>query len=444
MAEALRRRDVSAEELVTRALRRAEDCQATTNAFSQIWAEEALAEARRIDANRDESRPFAGVPVAVKDLFDVAGHETTACCAAFAGNRAAEDSPTVAAIRKAGLVTIGKTNQHEMAAGGTNAVSACGPTHNPWDLERVTGGSSGGSGAVVAAGALPWAFGSDTGGSVRIPASFCGTFGLKPTTGQLSTAGMLPLAPSLDCPGPMAATVEDLAALYALMAGSSVPTGSAAPQAVAGRRLGVVGGYFARMVHPMILAAVDAAAADFGRTGLQVEAVDGEGIDDVRSVWRRITYSEFAAAYQLPPERYERIDPSVRDWMEQGRGYSPDQLDEARRRRQGIAAWFNARLESHAALLVPTTPYWAPRYGQQEIELGDETINLDDVGPGWYTCAANIAGLPAVSLPAGSSPDDAPFGVSLVGRAGDEATLLALAALWASAVGYTPRFPRQQ
>jgi aspartyl-tRNA(Asn)/glutamyl-tRNA(Gln) amidotransferase subunit A len=441
MAEALRRRAVSSEELVARALRRAEAWQGTTNAYSQLWAEEALAEARRIDASREEPSRFAGVPVAVKDLFDVAGHETTACCAAFAGNRATGDAPTVAAIRKAGLIIIGKTNQHELAAGGTNAVSACGPTRNPWDLDRVTGGSSGGSGAVVAAGALPWAFGSDTGGSVRIPASFCGTFGLKPTTGQLSTTGMLPLAPSLDCPGPMAATIEDLAALYALMAGAPVPTMGAMPPATAGQRLGVLGGYFARMVHPAILAVVDAAAAVFDRAGLQVEAVDGEGIDDVRSVWRRITYSEFAAAYQLPPQRYAQIDPSVREWMEQGRGFSPDELAEARRRRPEIAAWFTTRLESHAALLIPTTPYWAPRHGQQEIELGDEMIDLDKVGTGWYTCAANIAGLPAVSLPAGRSPEGVPIGVSLVGRAGDEATLLSLASRWAATTGYVPAFP---
>jgi aspartyl-tRNA(Asn)/glutamyl-tRNA(Gln) amidotransferase subunit A len=254
---------------------------------------------------------------------------------------------------------------------------------------------------------------------------------------------MLPLAPSLDCPGPMAATVNDLAALYALMAGRPVRTSSAAPPAV-GRQLGVLGGYFARMVHPVIRSAVDTAAAVFDRVGLQVEAVDGEGIDDVRSVWRRITYREFAAAYQLPADRYARIAPSVRDWMEQGRGYTPDALAEARRRRQEIAAWFDERLETRAALLVPTTPYWAPCHGQQEIELGDQTINLDDVGPGWYTCAANIAGLPAVSLPAGHSPEGLPVGVSLVGGAGDEATLLELARLWAKTVGYTPRFPQQR
>src|SRR5947207_12607651 len=192
MARALRAGQVSAIELVQRVLDRIEAWEPTINAFSRVWADEALAEARRMDAAPRGELPFAGVPLVVKDLYDVSGHETTGCCAAYRGNVASQDAPTIAAARRAGLVIVGKTNQHELAAGGTNAVSACGPTHNPCDPKRVTGGSSGGSGADIAAGIVPWALGSDTGGSIRIPAGMCGIFGLKPTTGQLPTAGMLP------------------------------------------------------------------------------------------------------------------------------------------------------------------------------------------------------------------------------------------------------------
>src|SRR5207237_7768988 len=148
---------------------------------------------------------------------------TTGCCAAYGDNVPAEDAWVITRMREAGVVMVGKTNQHELAAGGTNTVSACGRTGNPWAPERMTGGSSGGSAAAVAAGIVPIALGSDTGGSIRIPAAFCGTFGLKPTTGQLPTDGMMPLAPSLDCPGPLASTVADLRLLYLAMRAPAKP-----------------------------------------------------------------------------------------------------------------------------------------------------------------------------------------------------------------------------
>jgi aspartyl-tRNA(Asn)/glutamyl-tRNA(Gln) amidotransferase subunit A len=439
MAHGLRSRAVSSEELVRRAIERAEAWQGTSNAFSQLWAEEALAEARSVDARPDGAAPFAGVPVAVKDLYHVAGHETSGCSAAYAGYRAAGDAPTIAALRQAGLVVIGKTNQHELAAGGTNAVSAIGPTHNPWDRDRITGGSSGGSGAAVAAGIVPWTLGSDTGGSIRIPASLCGTFGLKPTTGKHSVAGMLPLAPSLDTPGPMSATLEDLAALYDLMSGQSVSAIVARPTGEL--RIGIPDGYFARLAHPAILAEVHATAATFEGAGVEVRPADGTGIDDVRSVWRRIAYREFAEAHRLSPERYEKVAPTVRDWMEQGRRFSEEELADARRRRLDIATWFGNRLRVVDALLIPSTPYWAPALGATEVDLGTQVVQIADAAPGWFTCAANIAGLPAMSLPAGRSPEGLPFGVSLVGRAGEEAALLQLGAIWAGTTGYTPSFP---
>ncbi|HEX9236652.1 MAG TPA: amidase family protein, partial [Actinomycetota bacterium] len=148
MAAALRRGQVSSRELTDRALRRAHVWQPATNAFSQLWEEEAERAARTVDRTPAPDRgPWAGIPIAIKDLYDVAGHESTGCCRAYAGNLASSDAPTVAEVRAAGLVMVGKTNQHELAAGGTNLVSACGRTGNPWDASRMTGGSSGGSGA---------------------------------------------------------------------------------------------------------------------------------------------------------------------------------------------------------------------------------------------------------------------------------------------------------
>jgi aspartyl-tRNA(Asn)/glutamyl-tRNA(Gln) amidotransferase subunit A len=441
MARALRAREVSAVELVQRVLDRIERWERTINAFSQVWADEALAEARRIDEHTADAPPFAGVPLVVKDLYDVAGHETTGCCAAYRGRVASADAPTIAAVRRAGLIVVAKTNQHELAAGGTNAVSACGPARNPWDPTRVTGGSSGGSGGAVAAGVVPWALGSDTGGSIRIPAGMCGIFGLKPTTGQLPTAGMLPLAPSLDTPGPMTSTLDDARALYRILRGDPSAARNGELNATGGDRplrIGVPGGYFTRNVHSEITAGVQRTAALLQEAGTSVEQADGEGIDDARRVWMCITYSEFARAHPtLWSEQRDQVDPSVLAWMDRGVRFSEEELAEAAVRRAAITRWFTERLTGFDALLVPSLPYWAPQPGTQEIDLGaNGATSLGQVGPGWHTCTLNLAGLPALSLPAGRSAEGLPFGVSVVGANNADELILDIGARWAQAASY--------
>src|SRR6266545_2831334 len=311
MAAALQDGAVTAVGLVERAIARAEAWQPSSNAFSQLWGEEAVELARRIDAEPPAHRsgPMAGVPIAVKDLFDVSGHETTGCCAAYRGTIAKHDAPVIERIRRAGLVMIGKTNQHELAAGGTNLPSACGRTGNPWDPERMTGGSSGGSAAAVAAGIVPWALGSDTGGSIRIPASLCGIFGVKPTTGRIPIEGVMPLAPSMDCPGPIASTLEDLEQLYSVMA-NVVPRESPSP--VESFRVGAPDGFFADRVHDEVLAAVGSVTGSLQNAGVHVESSDGSGLDNVRAVWMSVCSVEFFEAHPLlkDPDRRELVDPS--------------------------------------------------------------------------------------------------------------------------------------
>ena len=440
MASALGRAEVRVAELADRALRRAEEWQPVTNAFSQLWADRALEAAGEAPAG-------TGVPLAVKDLFDVAGRETTGCCRAYRGRVAAADAPTVSRMRAAGATIIGKTNQHELAAGGTNAVSAYGPARNPWDPERITGGSSGGSAAAVAAGVVPWALGSDTGGSIRIPASMCGTFGLKPTTGRLSIEGLLPLAPSMDCPGPIAATVADLWELYRLMARGDVEVGPLPdrPPDGAARRIGVPDGFFADLVHPEALSTVRWVAETLEEAGETIEPVDGHGLEDARRVWMAVCTPEFAAAHPgLLGERRERVAPSVLEWLEAGAARSPEEREAANRRRREIGRWFVERLEDRDALLVPTTPYPAPRLDEEEVDLGAAgSVEVARVGPGWMTCSVNLAGLPAVNLPAGWASSGVPIGVSLVGRPDGEATLVALARRWEEASGYRPGRPRR-
>lgn len=467
MSAALVAGEVSSAELVERALSRADAWQVFTNAFSQLWPEEALERAHEIDRGDGSARgeparegheasappvgSLRGIPVAVKDLFDVAGKETTGCSAAYRGRVAPVDSPPVAAARRAGLVLTGKTNQHELAAGGTNVVSACGRTGNPWAPRHITGGSSGGSAAAVASGAVPWSLGSDSGGSVRIPAALCGTFGLKPTTGRLSIEGMLPLAPSLDCPGPIAATTRDLARLYLLLAGPgdgvATPLSPKSPPLDnpafrGGFRLGVLQGFFRENAHPEVLRGVDAVAATLEGAGGEVELVDGRGVEDGRRVWTTLADFEFAASHPGLWERRGILDPETAKWLERGARADPDRVDAATARRREIREWFRGSLRTRDALVLPTTPYPAPEWDQTEVDLdGNGRVRVREVGPGWFTCLVNLAGLPAITIPAARSSAGLPIGVSFVGDDGSEGMLLALAAWWEQVAGYVPRLP---
>jgi aspartyl-tRNA(Asn)/glutamyl-tRNA(Gln) amidotransferase subunit A len=443
-AVALARGEVGVEELVRRTVERVEAWQPVVNAFSQLWFDEAIETARSLDRSPpDERSGIAGVPLAVKDLFDVEGRETTGCCAAYRGNVAAADAIVIAALRRLGPVFVGKTNQHELAAGGTNLVSACGRTGNPWDPARMTGGSSGGSAAAVAAGMVPWALGSDTGGSIRIPASMCGTFGLKPTTGRLSLAGVMPLSPSMDCPGPIASTVADLGLLFASMGGGadladSVGDGSDAP------RIAVLDGFFADVVHDDVRMAVENAASTFEGAGVHIHTTDGLGLGNARSTWMDVCCPEFAESHPAlrDPERRRLVSPQPREWIERGERLAPEERSAAARRRGEIGRWFRQRLHGVDALLIPTTPYPAPRADQETVELGGgRTVEVGRVGPGFITSSINLAGLPALNLPAGRSSDGLPIGVSLVGHDDGERTLLRLAAVWEEASGYRPARP---
>ena len=212
----------------------------------------------------DREGRLAGLPIAVKDLFDVRGHPTTGCCAAIPPEPAERDAALVTRLRDEGAIVIGKTNQHELAAGVTNLESSCGPTRNPWDLQRITGGSSGGSAVAVATGIVPISLVSDTGGSARIPAAFCGTWGLKPTQGRLSTEGMMSLAPEMDCPGLLAGSLDDLRLGWEVVADQ--PNDRTAPSVVGLLR----GGRWERCALE-IKAAVGQAAERFRDTGVEVQ-----------------------------------------------------------------------------------------------------------------------------------------------------------------------------
>ena len=436
MAAAVARGDVSPVELVQRALSRVQMWQEPTNAFTQLMFGEALQEARRIEERvvvGEPVGPLGGVPVAVKDLFDVAGHDTTGCCLAYVGNRASADATLVRRLKAAGAIVVAKTNQHELACGATNLISACGPTANPWDLARITGGSSGGSGAAVAAGVVPIALGTDTGGSIRMPSSFCGIGGLKPTHGVLPLDGVMPLAPSLDCPGPMTGSIADLRLAWEVLAGPETEAGSSAPPAirVGPARVGVLGGWFAERTQPEVLEGVRAAGAAFERLGAAVELVEATGLEDSLQVWTDFAWSQFAAVHGHLLERRELLDPLTASFLDHGLALSPEARMAARMRTEEIAAWFSERLRAVDVLLAPATPFPALPAAALEAERAEGGSSLRG-SISALTRPVSLSGLPALSLPSGLSGDGLPLGIQLVADRHGERLLLETAELLAA------------
>jgi aspartyl-tRNA(Asn)/glutamyl-tRNA(Gln) amidotransferase subunit A len=416
MAAAVSSGVVSPVELVQRSLSRVQLWQDPTNAFTSLLFGAGLEEAKRMEraiAAGEWVGPLAGVPIAVKDLFDVAGQETTGCSHAYVGNRASTDAAVVRRLKAAGAIVVAKTNMHELAAGATNLVSACGPTANPWDLTRITGGSSGGSGAAVAAGVVPIALGTDTGGSIRIPSSFCGIGGLKPTHGALPLDGVMPLAPSLDCLGPMAGSVADLRLAWDAMAGPDEGGGHEPPPRPA--RAGVLGGWFLDRIQPEVVEGVRAAALTLERLGVGVEPVDGSGIEDALQVWTDFAWSQFAEVHGHLLDQPDLIDPLTASYLEHGRSLSGEQRMAARVRAEEIAGWFVERLRGVDVLIAPATPFPAPPADAELVEVrAGVKLGVHRGALSAMTRPISLSGLPALAIPSGLSGDGLPLGIQLV------------------------------
>jgi aspartyl-tRNA(Asn)/glutamyl-tRNA(Gln) amidotransferase subunit A len=421
MAAAISKGHLTATELVAEALRSIAAWQPHTNAASQVWAHQALAAARALP--KKPVGPLHGVPVMVKELFDVAGHETTGCCEAFRGQVAVADAFLVTRLRQAGAVIVGKTNMHELAASGTNHVSNCGPTHNPWDSRRLTGGSSGGSAAAVATRSVPFTLGTDTAGSIRVPSSFCGTVGLKPTHGRLPMQGVMPLSPSLGCAGPMGATVEDVAIGYAVLAGEHgypQPT----PQSLKGVRVGRVhDGYFGRLIHPSVRVALDHVADVLVEAEAELVVCQIPDMDGALHTWGDIAWPEFSVSY--PDLDLDRVGNQVGEHYRYGQRLGAGARAAAHEHALRMQVAFMTALQDVDVLLLPATAYPAPLFEDDEIVVGEtETLNVFRGGPVWFTCPVDMAQLPALSVPAGFDPSGLPLGVQLVGHFAAEWTLL--------------------
>jgi Asp-tRNA(Asn)/Glu-tRNA(Gln) amidotransferase A subunit family amidase len=398
-----------------------DETQPRLNAFTSVLADDALARARELDG-REPVGPLHGLPVVIKDLFDVAGAPTTGGCAAYEGRVATEDSDVVAALRAAGAVVVAKTNQHELGAGATGLVSAYGPVWNPCAEGRIAGGSSSGSAAAVAAGVVTLAIGSDTGGSIRMPSSFCGITGLKPTHGRVSLRGAMPMSPGYDTGGPMAKTAAQCAmAFRVLTAGGLVPSRPA--RGVAGLRIGLPAPFF-QSLHRETRAATEAAALTLEKLGAVVEPLDGPGIDEgwqgFHHVWADLAHLHAGIVGD------ERISPDVTSLINVGLRLSGVGYAASMARARAIRQDFELAFRRVDALLAPCTPYPAPRATDDEVPVEGGVLDVHRGSPSRLTVPVNEAGLPAVAFPVGRSSDGLPIGAQLIGSPYDEETLLAV------------------
>lgn len=443
LAVRLRRREVSAAELVEQALEQIARLDPHLNAFQCVLADEARAAAREADAalaRGEDHGPLHGIPVAVKDLLDLAGTPTTAGGRLLADRLAERDASVVNRLRQAGAIVLGKTRLTEFAYSPASDNPHYGPTRNPWDRTRDAGGSSSGSGAAVAAGMVVAALGSDTGGSIRIPATFCGIVGLKPTFGRVSLTGAVPLSWSLDHLGPMTRSVVDAALVLAAIAGPDpadprtsrtsswgMPAFSAD---VRGLRVGVVRGDGGTepLGEPEVMTACERAAAALADAGGLIEDVTVPELSALRVI-NSVLIGLEAQVVHLPWLRTQReaYGAFLRARLLATLAYPPGSYLLAQRWRAQLRQQMAERMRVLDLLLLPTVPHPAP-------PLGVIVRNT------WHTSPFNALGWPALSLPGGLAETGLPVGVQLVGRPWEEATVLRAGAV-VEAAGIGPGDP---
>ncbi len=430
-AARLRDGEVSSVDLTRAMLERIERFDPRLNSYLTVMADAALAEAVCLDAEARAGRlrgPLHGIPLALKDLFDTAGVRTTAGAKLFADRVPERDATVVGRLRQAGMVLLGKLNMHELAFGVTTNNPHFGACRNPWDPDRIPGGSSGGSGAAVAARLCYGALGSDTGGSIRIPASLCGITGLKPTYGRVSRAGVIPLSWTLDHAGPMTRSVRDAALMLGVIAGHDpadpasedrpVPDYTAGLEdGVRGMRIGLPRRYFFEGAEPAVLAAVEAAIDVLRREGAEVHEVAIADMELIGSVFQVIILAE-AAAYHAGRlrERPQDFGADVRERLEPGLLYPATQYIDAQRARRRIVEGFLAALTDVDVLVTPTLPVTAAPIPGPKVETPNPLTR--------FTFPINVSGLPALSLPCGFDTNGLPIGLQIIGRPFDEATVL--------------------
>lgn len=458
IAARVRQRELTARQITEAFLARIETMQPRLNCFIQILSDIAFEQAAKIDeavhSGRDAG-PLAGVPVAVKDIVDMAGVTTTSASHRWLHRHAKTDAPLAARLRRAGAILIGKTNLHECAFGVTNINPHYGPVHNPWDQTRIPGGSSGGSAAAVAAGLCAGAVGTDTGGSIRIPASLCGVTGIKPTYGLVPLDGVVPLAWTLDHAGPLARTVRDAALLLDVMAGAEGddtrslvhaldavgPRSNREAEGARGVRVGIPRKFFWERVEPE----VDTTAA----AALQTLRNLGAGLHDIEVPYASsagsaasIILSAEATAFHEPHLRTHPAEygEDVRTRLERGFFLSGTDYITALRARRFLYGEFLRAFEEADVLVMPTTQAPASPIDDDPESASSTSLTMS-VQLTRFTYPFNVTGFPALSLPCGFTKQGLPVGLQIVGRPHEDALVLRVAEAYEAATEWHRRRP---
>jgi aspartyl-tRNA(Asn)/glutamyl-tRNA(Gln) amidotransferase subunit A len=449
LAQRLRRREVSPVEITQECLGHIERLNPALNAFITVMADSALVDARRAEAEilRGGWRgPLHGVPVALKDLIDTAGVRTTAASALNKDRVPNEDAEVVRRLRQAGAVIVGKNNLHEFAYGGSSLVSYFGDVHNPWDVGRIAGGSSGGSAAAVVAGLACAAIGTDTAGSIREPAALCGCVGLKPTYGRVSSRGVIPLSRSLDHVGPLAATVEDAAIVLQAIAGydaadittADVPVAdyvSAMLESVKALRVGVPRGYFFDDLDAEVASAMEHALRGISTLVEEVKEVQLDVPTD-RTLQAAESYAYHAENVAKTPESYQAE--TVRRILSGNKASAAEyiqrrcELEEARRRIRAVFGDVDV-------LVTPTMPMPAPAIA--DLKADPEALRPAELKLLRNTRPFNVWGLPAISVPCGFTQSGLPIGLQIAGPHWRENLVLQLAHAYEQATAWHKRRP---
>jgi aspartyl-tRNA(Asn)/glutamyl-tRNA(Gln) amidotransferase subunit A len=448
-SEQLAKQEVSSEELTRAHLDRISQLEPELNCFITQTPDLALERARQADAEirGGEIRgPLHGIPIALKDLFETRGVTTTAGSLFFEDWVPEENGEIVERLDSAGAVNLGKLNMHEIALGVTNNNPHYGACHNPWDLERSPGGSSGGSGAALAAGLCMGSMGSDTGGSVRIPASLCGIVGLKPTYGRVSLRGVVPLSWNMDHPGPMSRRVKDTAVLLQIVAGfdSEDPASVDTPVpdylvqlegSVRGWRVALAEDKFFTKANAEILSKVHEAAQVFASLGAQISSVEFPGgYEAARDNVLMVTSDAAAFHRERRKDQPEKFSADINQRLEQGAAHTSSEYALARRNQTILRRNFEQFFSEYDLLLTATTPIAAPTLEGPDAVEQARTLTR-------FTAPFNMTGLPAISLPCGFTDLGLPVGLQIVTRPWGETALLRAAQAYESATDWHKRQP---
>ena len=429
----LARKEISPVELTQAHLERIEKLDPLLNCFITRTPEAALQRARRAEDEllRGERKgPLHGIPFGLKDLYETRGVRTTCGSLFWADYIPEADASVVEKIYQAGAVNLGKLNMHEIALGLTNVNPHYGACRNPWDLDRVPGGSSGGSAAALAAGLCLASLGSDTGGSIRVPAALCGVVGLKPTYGRVSLRGVFPLSWNLDHAGPMARSVRDVAILLQVIAGydPADPVSVNAPvddyqegleKGVAGWNIALADDqYVEANTAPEVLEAVRQAARVFGDQGARVSRITLPGFLEAAKANGLMVVSDAAAVHrERLAQQPEKFGADIRQRLETGKAYSSTEYILARQAQVELRRAFERILNDYDILLTPATPMPAPPIqGQDALEQARLLTR--------FTAPFNLTGLPAISVPCGFTHQGLPIGLQIVAAPWAEAAIL--------------------